>query len=156
VAFVCRTVIAAPANEVFAASLSIDEHLKSMAGSGERAVGGVTSGRLGLGQSVTWRARHFGVTWTMTSQITGLDEPAWFVDEQRHGPFKYFRHEHRFRETLEGTEMVDEITFGAPLGPLGWAAERGVLRWYLPLLIRQRNAYLKASLENAPSAGTST
>jgi ligand-binding SRPBCC domain-containing protein len=148
VAFACRTPIAAPADAVFAASLSIDDHLKSMAGSGERAVGGVTSGRVGLGQSVTWRARHFGITWTMTSQITGLDEPSWFADEQRHGPFKYFRHEHRFRQTREGTEMVDEIAFAAPLGPLGWAAERVVLRWYVPRLIRQRNAYLKASLEN--------
>jgi ligand-binding SRPBCC domain-containing protein len=148
VAFAGRTVIAAPASALFVASLSIDEHLKSMAGSRERAIAGVTSGRVGLGQSVTWRARHFGITWTMTSQVTGLDEPSWFVDEQRHGPFKYFRHEHRFRQTREGTEMVDEITFGTPLGLLGWAAERGVLRWYLPRLIRQRNAYLKASLEN--------
>jgi ligand-binding SRPBCC domain-containing protein len=153
VAFACRTFIAAPVDAVFAASLSIDDHLKSMAGSRERAIGGVTAGRIGLGQGVTWRARHFGIAWRMTSQVTELDEPGWFVDEQERGPFKYFRHEHCFRQTDGGTEMVDEITFAAPLGPLGWAAERGVLRWYVPRLIRQRNAYLKGSLENRPSPG---
>jgi hypothetical protein len=43
--------------------------------------------------------------------------------------------------------MEDEVAFTAPLGPLGWVAERLALNWYLPRLIRSRNAYLKASLE---------
>ena len=43
--------------------------------------------------------------------------------------------------------MLDSITFQAPLGPLGWIAERLLLSWYLPHLIRQRNDYLKTSLE---------
>jgi ligand-binding SRPBCC domain-containing protein len=147
VAFGVRTVVKAPPGRVFAASLSIDDHLASMAASGEKAIGGVTAGRIGLGQSVTWRARHFGISWTMTSQITELDEPSRFVDAQLRGPFKTFRHEHLFRPIAEGTEMLDSITFQAPLGPLGWIAERVLLGWYLPHLIRQRNGYLKTSLE---------
>jgi hypothetical protein len=43
--------------------------------------------------------------------------------------------------------MVDTIAFGAPLGVFGWLAERLLLRWYMPRLIRHRNAYLKAALE---------
>jgi ligand-binding SRPBCC domain-containing protein len=148
VAFAVRTVVHATPGQVFAASLSIDDHLASMATSGEKAVGGVTGGRIGLGQSVTWRASHFGIRWTMTSQITELEEPDRFVDAQLRGPFKAFRHEHRFRPTENGTEMLDSITFQAPLGPLGWIAERVLLSWYLPHLIRQRNDYLKTSLES--------
>jgi ligand-binding SRPBCC domain-containing protein len=144
--FTIRTTLAAPPSAVFAASLSIDNHLGSMAASGERAVDGVTSGSIGLGQSVTWKARHLGVIWTMTSQVTELDEPTRFVDEQQRGPFRYFRHEHTFRPTEQGTEMEDAISFAAPLGPLGWIAERSVLGWYLPRLIRARNAYLKTAL----------
>jgi ligand-binding SRPBCC domain-containing protein len=83
----------------------------------------------------------------MTSQITELHEPDWFVDAQLRGPFKTFRHEHRFRPVAGGTEMLDSITFQAPLGPFGWLAERVLLSWYLPHLIRQRNHYLKTSLE---------
>ena len=83
----------------------------------------------------------------MTSQITELAEPDRFVDAQLRGPFKTFRHEHRFRAIAGGTDMLDSITFQAPLGPLGWIAERLLLSWYLPHLIRQRNDYLKTSLE---------
>jgi ligand-binding SRPBCC domain-containing protein len=147
VAFTIQTTVMAPPNRVFAASLSIDDHLASMAASGEQAIDGVTTGVIGLGQNVTWRARHFGVNWTMTSQITELEEPERFVDAQLRGPFKTFRHEHRFRPVADGTDMVDSITFQAPLGPLGWIAERVLLSWYLPHLIRRRNDYLKASLE---------
>jgi len=149
VTFAVQTVVKASPNRVFAASLSIDDHLASMTTSGERAIGGVTSGTIGLGQSVTWRARHFSIGWTMTSQITELEEPSRFVDEQLRGPFKIFRHEHRFRPTADGTEMLDDIALAAPLGPLGWIVERALLSWYLPRLIRQRNTYLKHSLERS-------
>jgi ligand-binding SRPBCC domain-containing protein len=147
VAFAIQTIVLAAPDRVFAASLSIDDHLASMAASGEQVIGGVTTGQIGLGQSVTWRARHFGMKWTMTSQITELEEPDRFVDEQLRGPFKTFRHEHRFRAIADGTDMLDSITFQAPLGALGWIAERLLLSWYLPHLIRERNTYLKTSVE---------
>jgi ligand-binding SRPBCC domain-containing protein len=149
VAFAIQTTVMAPPNRVFAASLSIDDHLASMAASGEQVIAGVVAGRIGLGQTVTWRARHFGIKWTMTSQISELEEPDRFVDEQLRGPFKTFRHEHLFRAIADGTDMLDSITFQAPLGPLGWVAERALLSWYLPKLIRQRNNYLKTELERS-------
>jgi len=149
VSFSCRTVIAAPPETVFGAALSIDAHLASMARSGERAVAGVTTGRIGLGECVTWRARHFGVPWTMTSRITEFDEPVRFVDEQQDGPFTRFRHEHSFTAAGAGTQMVDLVSFRAPGGPVGWIAERVLLGWYLRRLIRQRNDYLKTSIETS-------
>ena len=149
--FRCRTLIAAEPSAVCAASLSIDAHLASMAASGERAVDGMTSGQIGLGDTVTWRARHFGVVWQMTSRVTELDAPSRFVDEQVRGPFQRFRHEHLFDRRDSGTEMVDVISFTAPLGPLGFLAEKLALQRYLPHLIRERNRYLKQSLENEPA-----
>jgi ligand-binding SRPBCC domain-containing protein len=148
VAFSCRTLIDAVPETVFAMALSIDAHLGSMAESQEQAVGGVTRGRIGLGESVTWRARHFGVVWTMTSRITDLDEPNSFVDEQVGGPFKKFRHEHRFAPYGSGTEMLDEVAFQAPFGPVGRITERLVLGNYLKSLIEHRNTYLKIAIEH--------
>ena len=84
------------AEQLFDLSLSIDAHLGSMSDSGERAVAGVTSGQIGLGEEVTWRARHFGIWFTMTSRIVELDRPHRFVDEQVKGPFRSFVHEHSF------------------------------------------------------------
>jgi len=47
VRFACRTDIAAPVALAFDLSLSVDAHLDSMRGFGERAVAGVTSGQIG-------------------------------------------------------------------------------------------------------------
>ncbi|PZF58787.1 cyclase [Curtobacterium sp. MCSS17_008] len=147
IAFRVVTEIAAPPERVFALSLDVGAHERSMAGSGERAVAGTTSGTIGLGETVTWRARHFGVVWRMTSRITESEAPGRFVDEQVRGPFARFRHEHRFEPSARGTRMVDDIVFRAPLGPLGWAAERIALARYVPQLIAGRNAALREELE---------
>lgn len=139
---VLRTVSSIEVQELFARSLSIDAHTASMADSSETAIAGVRQGQIGLGESVTWRARHFGLWLTMTSKITELEAPYRFVDEQQRGPFKRFCHEHRFTETADGTLMTDTLEVTAPWGPLGWLAERLFLRSYLNRLIDNRNRYL--------------
>jgi len=45
------------------------------------------------------------------------------------------------------TQMTDVVEFQSPLGPAGWIADRLVLDRYMPRLLRQRNSWLKASLE---------
>jgi ligand-binding SRPBCC domain-containing protein len=147
VEFECSISIAAPVQAVFDLALDVDAHLASMAESDEQAVAGVTSGLIGLGETVTWRAKHFGVPFTMTSRITELDSPVRFVDEQQRGPFRRFRHEHLF-EGIDGrTLMTDRISFDAPLWVIGDVVERAVLGRYLEKLIRERNDYLKLEAE---------
>jgi ligand-binding SRPBCC domain-containing protein len=140
--FVCRTESALPRERLFDLARSIDAHLDSQQSSGERAIGGVTTGLIGEGQEVTWRARHFGVPLTMTSRITSVDVPASFVDEQVRGPFKSFRHVHEFEATSTGSIMTDRVEFSAPFGILGRIVERLVLRRYLQRLITDRGRFL--------------
>ena len=140
----------APVEQLFDVSLSIDEHVASMDRSGEQAVGGVVSGSIGLGETVTWRARHFGIWFTMTSRITSLERPHRFVDEQVRGPFRSFRHEHSFAPDAAATVMVDTLTIASPI--FGRLAERLVLVPYLRRLIRRRNAYLLAALDATAGA----
>lgn len=128
--------------ELFAASLSIDAHLDSMAASGERAVGGITQGQIALGETVTWRARHFGIWWTMTSEIVELEAPHRFIDKQLRGPFRHFRHLHQFETQGAVTVMTDTLTVTAPCGILGLLAEKLFLKSYLRKLIEQRNEFL--------------
>ena len=142
ITFERRTLLPVDCATAYDLSLSIDAHLDSMEHSGEQAVGGVTTGLIGLGEFVTWRARHFGVTWTMTSEITVWERPDRFVDEQSKGPFKTFWHQHEFRPVEGGTELHDTVRFQAPLGVLGRIAERLVLRRYMPHLIDVRNEFL--------------
>jgi ligand-binding SRPBCC domain-containing protein len=142
-----RTEIAAPVEVVFDLARSIDAHLDSMARSRERAVGGVTSGLIGLGEQVTWKATHFFVPFTMTSKVTEMTPPHRFVDEQVRGPFARFHHEHRFESSDGGTVMLDAIEFASPLGPIGRLVDRLGLQRYLTKLIQERNTYLKARAE---------
>lgn len=137
-----------PAERLFDVSVSIDAHVASMEHSGERAVGGVTSGAIGLGETVTWRARHLGVWFTMTSRITAFERPRRFVDEQVAGPFRSFRHEHLFAEEGDETLMTDRLTIASPI--LGRLVERGVLVPHLRRLIRWRNHHLLTLLGAAP------
>lgn len=133
-----------PVRAVFDASLSIDAHLGSMRFSRERAIAGVTSGTIGLGQSVTWRAWHGGVPFTMTSIISELEEPRRFVDEQVAGPFGAFRHEHLFEPAGGGTRMVDRLRLASPVA--GFVVEPVLLVPYVRHLIRVRNRFLLRSL----------
>jgi ligand-binding SRPBCC domain-containing protein len=129
-------------DDLFERARSIDLHTESQAAAGERAVAGVVSGRIGLGEEVTWRARHFGVRLRLTSRITALDAPHSFTDEQTRGPFRSFRHEHRFEPDGSGSVMTDRLTVRAPFGVLGRVVERLVLVPYLRRLIEQRGAFL--------------
>lgn len=147
VRFEVETIIDAPVGRVFDLSLDIDAHRASMSTSNERAIGGVTTGRIGLGEHVTWRATHFGIPFTMTSAVTELDRPTRFADEQQRGPFRSFRHEHLFEERAGRTVMVDRIEFQAPLGAIGRVVERILLGRYLRHLIEVRNSFLKAEAE---------
>ncbi len=124
VAFECSMTIRASPEVVFDLSLSVDAHLESMAGSREQATAGVTTGMIGLGEEVTWRAVHFGIPFRMTSRVTELESPVRFVDEQVRGPFQWFRHEHLFEARGTGTLMTDRVSFQAPVvwGGLGGGA----------------------------------
>ncbi|WP_354644646.1 SRPBCC family protein [Kitasatospora camelliae] len=145
--FEITTVLPVPAQQVFEACLDVEAHTRSMAASSERAVAGTTHGHLTLGDTVTFRARHFGLTWRLTARITAYDPPRSFVDEQERGPFNRWRHAHSFEpDGTGGTVMTDVIDFAAPLGILGRIADRTVLGWYMARLIRRRNAYLADTL----------
>lgn len=140
--FVCRTESSLPPERLFDLARSIDVHVESQKGSGERAVAGVRSGLIGEGQEVTWRARHFGIPLTMTSRVTQVDFPRSFTDEQVRGPFRSFRHVHEFEAAPGGCIMTDRVEFAAPFGLLGRAAGKLVLRPYLQRLIRDRGRFL--------------
>lgn len=134
-----------PKPELFDLARSIDAHTDSMARSREEAVAGVRTGLISLGEEVTWRAWHFGVPIRMTSRITQMEAPDFFVDEQVKGPFRRFRHVHEFGEDSEGTTMVDRVEFAAPFGLLGRVVEKLVLARYLRALIEARNRHLAAT-----------
>jgi ligand-binding SRPBCC domain-containing protein len=146
-----ETRIAAPIELVFDLARDIGFHERSMARTGERAIGGRTSGLIGLGESVTWRARYLGLTWRLTSRITEFEPPRRFVDEQAGGPFASFRHEHRFELMPGGTLMIDDWQHAPPLGFVGKAIDVLLLGGLLRRQLQMRNAALAREAEAAAS-----
>ncbi len=53
------------------------------------------------------------------TEITRVNKPAYFIDEQRIGPYLIWHHEHHFLKTPSGVEMTDLLTYQMPFGPLG-------------------------------------
>ena len=145
------TVIRAPIERCFDLARSVEAHLAGNIHFGEAAVAmaGVTSGLLGLGQRVTWRARHFGVRQRLTTEIAALDRPAYFRDTMIRGAFRSMNHDHYFRPlSPDVTEMRDVFRFRAPLGILGSLVEFAVLRGYMQALLRERTAVLREIAES--------
>jgi len=60
-----------------------------------------------------------GIKMTWLTEITHVQVPNYFVDEQRFGPYALWHHQHRFTEVDGGVEMVDEVNYAIPLGILG-------------------------------------
>ena len=145
---ILKTKIAAPVERVFDLSRDIDLHQQSTQQTMEKAIGGITTGLIGSGQSVTWRAKHFGVWQTFTSKITEFKAPYYFVDEMTQGVFKSFRHEHYFENNSGDTLMIDKLYFKAPLEILGRLTDRFILKPYLTRFILQRNNFIKVKAEH--------
>ena len=69
-----------------------------------------------------------------------------FCDEQRRGPFKYFRHCHRIRDDANGSVVSDAVEYELPLGMLGGLANGLVVRRQICALFRHRQEMLPVLL----------
>ena len=142
------TVIDAPTDRVFDLARSIDLHTSSIASTGERAVAGVTSGLIGAGEQVTWRARHFGIWQSLTVRVEAFEPPIHFSDRQVRGAFQRMEHHHHFATSSRGTIMRDVFEFRSPLGILGLAVDALVLTRYLKSFLVERNRVIKLTAES--------
>lgn len=143
-----ETTIKAPIERCFDLSRSIDLHKISAQHAHEEAIGGVTSGLINLHEFVTWRARHFGFNLQLTTRITEIASPGFFVDEMVSGVFRGFRHEHHYKPILTGTLMTDVFDYLSPLGILGKLVDVMILKSYMTRFLVKRNKVIKEFAES--------
>jgi ligand-binding SRPBCC domain-containing protein len=149
-----KTIINSEKEIVFDLSRSIDIHLDSMSKTKEKAIYGKTKGYIGIGETVTWRGKHFGVYLTHSSKITQMNKCDSFTDEMINGCFKSFIHHHRFSTQNKKTLMIDDIYYETPFGILGKMFDELLLKRYLTKLIIERNTYLKLIAEKQSGSKT--
>ena len=141
--------INAPVERVFDLARCIDLHEETMAKSNEKAVGGVREGLIGLGETVTWQATHFGIRQKLTSKITAFDRPFYFQDAMVKGAFKRFTHDHYFTPQGDTVLMRDRFEYASPLRILGKIADALFLKNYMKNLLTERNLLIKKIAESA-------
>lgn len=142
-----QTKIRADIHICFDLARSIDLHSISVSNTEEKAIAGRTSGLIKLGETVTWQAKHFGVRQQLTSKITSLQAPYYFVDEQVNGAFKKMYHQHIFQFDGTYTHMTDIFEFESPMGILGKIFNKLVLTQYMTRFLLQRNGVIKEYAE---------
>ena len=143
------TRIQAPIERCFDLARSIELHMRSTASTSERAIAGTTTGLIGAGQDVTWRARHFGVWQRFTSRITAYDRPTHFRDSMVRGAFQRFEHDHDVCQEGAETVMTDRLIYQAPCGVAGIIAERLFLTRYLQRFLTTRAQTIQRVAESA-------
>lgn len=132
---------------VFDISRNIDFHQQSLSHTSEKAIAGRTSGLIELGETVTWRGKHFGFNLTHQSKITEMHEYTSFTDEMLKGCFASFVHYHYFEQEEDFTIMIDEVYYETPFGLLGKLFDVLFLKRYLRNLIEKRNEAIKKQSE---------
>mgnify|MGYP006126133981 CR=1 FL=1 len=144
---ILEIIINAPKELVFELARSIDFHKESTKHTNEYAIAGKTSGLLNLGESVTWRAKHFGLWLVLESKMTELEFPNYFVDEMQRGNFKSFHHKHIFTEENNKTTMIDIFDYKSPYGFLGKIIDWLFLENYMRDFLLTRNILIKERCE---------
>ena len=60
-----------------------------------------------------------GIKMHWVTEITHVQDKAYFVDEQRKGPYALWHHKHFLKEVNGGVEMRDVVHYLPPFGMLG-------------------------------------
>ena len=150
---VLETFINAPAETCFDLMRDIRIHTQTTTQTNEEAIAGVTDGKIGLGQTVTFEGTHFGIRQRFTVEVVEFDRPRLFVDEMRQGAFRSFRHTHEFFGRDGGTLMRDTLYWTSPLGILGRIADKLMIERHMTRLVSSRNRKLKELAEASAKQG---
>lgn len=77
-------------------------------------------GKMYPGQIISYKVKilpFLKVNWV--TEITQVIKGKYFIDEQRFGPYKFWHHQHHFKEVNGGMEIVDLLNYSVPLGVVG-------------------------------------
>jgi len=119
-----------------------------MSKTNEVPVGGRLSGLIELGEFVEWEATHLFIRQRLSSKITEMVAPHYFVDVMVNGTFKSFRHRHEILKRKPGEVlMIDDFRYEVPFGILGRFANFLFLNKYMKGLIEARSQHIETALE---------
>ena len=96
------------------------------------------------GQIIEYNVRPvLGIPLYWMTEITAVKENAFFIDEQRFGPYSLWHHQHFFSKVENGIEIEDIVHYRLPLGILGSIAHGVFVKKQLEGIFQFRAEYIK-------------
>lgn len=96
------------------------------------------------GQLIEYKVRPlFGIPLYWMTEVTHVRDKAFFADEQRRGPYRFWQHQHHFKEIPGGVEMTDIVHYTSP----GWFMGRIVNRLFIRRRLRRLFEYRFAKVQ---------
>lgn len=103
------------------------------------------------GQIIQYKVSPFpGFTTKWVTEITHVEKGAYFVDEQRFGPYRLWHHKHFIRKVDQGVEMEDIIHYKLPFGWLGRLAHPILVKKQLKQIFSYRETKLSELFGTIP------
>jgi ligand-binding SRPBCC domain-containing protein len=101
----------------------------------------VITAKAPLGRRLRWVAQ---IIEHKPPRAVVFGEEARFVDVQKSGPLRAWRHEHDFEHISEkATRVLDHVSYRFGWGPIGWLADVLFFRRYLRSMLLYRHAILR-------------
>lgn len=97
------------------------------------------------GAIIDYQLSLFGLKFRWRTLIESFDPDSGFVDVQIKGPYRSWRHSHRFSDAPGGTLVRDRIEYELPLGPFGELARR----LFVERQLRRIFDFRRAAIEQA-------
>lgn len=105
------------------------------------------------GMIISYRVKPLlGIQTTWVTEITQVKEKAYFVDEQRVGPYSVWHHEHFIEGIPNGVLMKDIVSYKPPMGILGSIANTLVIKRKLREIFEYRTRAIEKKYGKYKSA----
>jgi ligand-binding SRPBCC domain-containing protein len=98
------------------------------------------------GATIAYALRVRGIPMRWLTEIERWNPPFEFVDVQAKGPYKLWRHTHRFSEVRGGTLIEDVVEYALPFGWIGRVVHRLQVRRDLAQIFDYRTQRVQALL----------
>lgn len=85
----------------------------------------------------------FGINTNWVTEITHVSDKAYFVDEQRIGPYSMWHHQHIIKQYGDSVIMKDIVSYQPPFGWLGSLANKLIIRKKLNEIFNYRTGILE-------------
>ncbi|MEY6430818.1 SRPBCC family protein [Thioalkalicoccus limnaeus] len=107
------------------------------------------------GQIITYKVKpFFGIPFSWVTEVTHAEEPHFFVDEQRFGPFLFWHHKHYLEETPDGNVvMIDSVHYKVFYGFVGSLLDRLIVQQRLDLIFDYRTRVIAEMFGAAEERG---